>query len=575
MAQRAHGTRRVWVPAVFLGAFALVVFGRLVQLQIIDHTKYAQAAQAELIGKETIFARRGSILDRNGNLLATSVDTWDIYVNSRSWKDAADAVPASEKLGKSLNIDPAELRTTVAQSKQVDVLIKRDVEYELGREIIGDDIRGLIALPNTERVHPEDDTAGSLLGLTGLDNTGLSGIESWYNDTLQGKPGKVVYERDTTGEPIPFGQYVASDPQPGQDLVLTIDRYLQQMAEERLDEAIQQHGATGGDIIIMDPSTGELLALATAPRLKYSTLDLNDPKQLSLLKNTAVSDLYEPGSVMKIVTASAAIDAGLVTPDTTYYDSGVADVYGVQIRNFQNEAWGTQTMTGVLEHSINTGAVFMVEKLGASSFQKYLDAFGFGQPSGIDFPGESGGIFRRPNDSGWSPVDLATQSFGQSINVTPIQMLNAVAAAINGGNLLKPHLVKERVTADGQPHEVKPEVIGRAVSEQTSASLRMMLNKVVEMDAPNQRGRNPINYTAGGKSGTANVPIGGSYNDRQIISFVGFAPLEKPRILLLVKLDDNTDGMTGTGAGGPIFAKLADDVLAYLNVAPDKGPNAR
>jgi cell division protein FtsI/penicillin-binding protein 2 len=558
---------------MFFGAFALVIFGRLVQLQIIEHPRYAKAAQNELAGDDTIYAHRGSILDRNGNVLAASVDTWDIHVSTPSWKDPAVATLSSTRLAQSLNLDAAQLRETVAQTKAVDIVVKRDVDYDTGRDLMKDGVAGVWAEAKSKRVNPEGDTAASILGLTGTDRTGLSGLESSYNDALTGTPGKVIYERDTTGEPIPIAPYVATEPQPGEDLVLTIDRYLQQMAEQRLDEAIQQHGASGGDIIIMDPSNGDILALATAPRLKYSTLDLNDPAQISLLSNTAVSNLYEPGSVMKIVTASAAIDQGVVTPETTYVDTGVAMVSGVPIRNFQNEVWGTQTMTQVLENSINTGAIFMVDKLGASSFQKYLDAFGFGKPSGIDFPGEASGIFRRPTDAGWSPVDLATQSFGQSINVTPIQMLNAVATAINGGTLIKPHLVKETVGPNGVPTEVKPEVIGRAISEQTSATIRGMLNKVVELDPPNESLRNPINYTAGGKSGTANVPVYGSYNDRQIASFVGFAPLDHPRILVLVKLDDNKDLMTGTMAGGPIFSKLADDVLAYLGVPPDKGPN--
>ena len=571
---RAQGTRRVWVPAAFFGAFALVIFGRLVQLQILEHPRYARAAQDELIHNATIFARRGSLLDRNGNMLAASVDTWDIYVNSRTWKVDAQAKTASEQLAKYLNIDAEALRTTVGQSGQVDVLIRRDVDYDVGKQIIHAGVAGLTLLPNTKRVNPDGDIAAPLLGLIGLDNTGLAGIEATYNDALQGTPGKTIYERDTTGDPIPFGQYITSAPKPGADLVLTIDRYIQQLAERRLDQAIREHRATGGSITVMDPATGEILALASRPGLQYSTLNLDDPKTLSLLKNVAVTDMYEPGSVMKIITASAAIDRGVVTPDTTYVDTGVADVYGIPIKNFQDEAWGTQTMTGVLQHSINTGAVFMVKLLGAEIFQRYLDAFGFGKPTGIDFSGESDGIIRRPSDKDWSPVDLATQAFGQSISVTPIQMISAVAAAVNGGNLMRPHLVKAHISADGSRHDVKPEIVGRAISAGTSATIRSMLGQVIAQDRDGT-GRNPRNYTAGGKSGTANVPVINGYNDRQIISFVGFAPLENPRIVILVKVDDNADGKTGTVAGGPIFASLTDEILKYMNLQPDKGPSKR
>lgn len=571
MAQaRAHGGFRVWVPAFVLGLFALVILGRLVQLQIIEHPRYARAARSELIGSETIFERRGSILDRNGNVLATSVDTWDIYVNSRVWKNDATANDASAKLGPALNMEATQLVSTVRQSEAVDVLVKRDVSYEIGEHIIEEKIPGAVLVPNAKRVNPEGDVAATILGLTGTDNTGLAGIESAYNEALQGKPGKTIYERDSIGDPIPFGQYIAEPPQPGQDLVLTIDRYLQQMAEERLDAAIEEHHAQGGDIIVLDPQTGEILAAATRPGLKYSTLDLNDPKQMELLKNPAFNDVYEPGSVMKIITASAAIDQGVVTPDTTYVDTGVVNIYGVQIRNWDFQVYGEQTMTGVLQNSINTGAVFMVEKLGAETFHRYLDAFGFGKPTGVDFPGEAEGIVRRPWDKDWSPVDLATQSFGQSISVTPIQMLSAIAAAINGGNLMRPHLVKARINTDGSRTDVKPQIQSRAISAETSAKIRTMLGSVVSMDPPGV-GRNPSEYTAGGKSGTANVPVPNGYNDTQVASFVGFAPLENPRILVLVKLDRNADLMTGTQAAGPIFREFVEDALHYLNVKPDKG----
>ncbi len=568
--RRGHSSRRTWVPAAFFGTFAVVVLARLVQLQVLNHEAYALQAQAEQTGYSTIYARRGAILDRNGNVLAVSVDTWDVYVNSRAWKDQVKGPKAAQSLAVHLKLNPADLLATVSKGPG-DVLIRRDLDYETGRAIVKENITGVVMLPNSARVNPEGDVGAPVLGFIGQDNIGLAGIESFYNEELMGKPGQAIFERDTTGEPIPFGQYIANDPEEGQDLVLTIDGYIQRLAEERLDAAIKEHRATGGSITVMDPSTGEILALASRPGLRYSNLDLNDPATLSLLKNVAVTDMYEPGSVMKVITAAAAIDKGVVSPDTTYVDTGITYIYDIPLRNFQDEAWGTQTMTGVLQHSINTGAVFMVQKLGAEVFQGYLDAFGFGKTTGIDFSGESDGIIRRPTDSDWSPVDLATQSFGQSISVTPIQMISAVAAAINGGNLITPHFVKARITAEGARHDMKPQIVGRAISAETSATIRTMLGAVVGMDADGT-GRNPRNYTAGGKSGTANVPVINGYNDRQIISFVGFAPLERPKILILVKIDDNADGKTGTVAGGPIFARLTDDILRYMNVPPDKGP---
>jgi cell division protein FtsI/penicillin-binding protein 2 len=277
-----------------------------------------------------------------------------------------------------------------------------------------------------------------------------------------------------------------------------------------------------------------------------------------------------------VVTAAAAIDAGVVTPGTTYFDSGITYAPGapnVPLKNWEDGSYGLTTMTQVLQYSINTGAVFMQQALGTERFQDYLEKFGFGKPTGVDLQGEASGIFRHPDDEGYSPVDVATQSFGQSINVTPMQMLQAVAAAINGGSLSTPHVVKAHVKPDGTRTDVSPQVVGRAISADASDTIRQMLGEVVSQD-PDGWGRNPSKYTAGGKSGTANVPVWGTYDETQIVSFMGFAPLENPRILVLVKLDENQDGKTGTVAGGPIFADFVDRALAYLNVRPEKGPSA-
>ena len=577
---KAQGTRRVWLPAAAFGAFALVLGARLVHIQVVQHDFYAAEAKKELQGDDTIYARRGSILDRNGGVLATSVDTWDIYVNPTAWKDDQVALKASQALAPMLRTDAGQLRATVAAAESGDVRLYHDLPYESGVALIQQGIPGLVAIANTARVNPEGDLAASVVGFIGTDNEGRAGLESAYDEILRGTPGYAIYERDTTGDRIPYGHYVAKEPKAGEDIVLTIDRRLQQIAEDMLADALKEHRAKGGSIIAMDMMNGEILAMATSPGVKYSTLDddlaAGDAESLSILNNKAVTDLYEPGSVVKIITAAAAIDAGVVSPGTTYYDSGIAYAAGapnVPLRNWEDGSYGVQTMTQVLQHSINTGAVFMQQALGTERFQKYLDAFGFGKPTGIDLQGEAIGIFRRPDDDGYSPVDVATQSFGQSINVTPLQMLQAVAACINGGNLITPHVVKARVRPDGSRIEVAPQVVGRAISSATSDTIRRMLGEVIAQD-PDGWGRNPSRYTAGGKSGTANVPVWGTYDETQIVSFMGFAPLENPRILVLVKLDENKDGKTGTVAGGPIFAHFVDEALLYMGVPPEKGPVA-
>ncbi len=570
--QKARPTRRVWLPAFFLGLFGALLAARLFQLQVLQHEAYAAQARRELLGDTTIYARRGAILDRNGGVLATTVAAWDVYLNRSAWPTPALREQAVSGVAAITRIPRAHIEQALRESPGVEIRIATDLDYELGLRLIEAELPGVVLLPDFARVHPEGDLAGSILGFTGLENTGLAGIEAFYNEILQGRPGRAIYERDTLGDPIPYGQYVATEPTPGDDLVLTIDRHLQRLAEERLAAAVKEHKASGGSIIVMDPFTGEILAAATLPALRYSTLqdDLATGQAEGIYKNVAVSDTYEPGSVMKVITAAAAIDAGVVTPDTTYVDNGVVDVEGVLLKNWDDGVYGTQTMTGVLQHSINSGAVFMQQKLGTRLFQSYLEAFGFGQPTGIDLPGEASGFFRRPEDPGYSPVDVATQSFGQSISVTPIQMLQAVAACINGGNIVTPHVLKARITPDGQRIETQPTVARRVISQAASDAVRRMMGDVVAQD-PDGWGRNPAHYTAGGKSGTANIPVWGTYtDDQQIVSFMGFAPLENPRILVLVRLDQNRNLLTGTQAAGPIFARFVDDALAYLGVPPEK-----
>lgn len=565
--QRTPGFGRLWVPTAMIGGFAVMALLRLAQVQVFQHDTYARMAEDELRAVQQVFGRRGALLDRNGNVLATSVDTWDVYVSVQAWKDPAKAETAAAEMARALRLDKEQLKASVRAREFGDLLVSRDVAYETGRDLLKADLPGVVALPNSVRVNPDGDTGAAIIGITGADNTGLAGMEDSQNEVLQGKPGRAIFERDTTGEPIPFGTHITEDPQQGKDIILTVDRFLQQLVERELDLAVKEHRARGGTIVVMDPNSGEILALATSPRLKFSTLDLSDPEQLGLLKNSAVTDLYEPGSVMKVITAASAIDAGVVSPWTTYTDTGVVKIYETELRNWDSQVYGEQTMTGVLQRSINTGAVFMMQAMREQQFVAYLDKFGFGKPTGVELQGEPGGIFRKPEDRGWTPVDPATQSFGQSISVTPIQMVAAFSAAINGGNLLKPRLIKGVVGADGHIQATAPAIVSQPIRPETSAAVRAMLEQVVMPPERGHQGR-PKLYTAGGKSGTANIPVSNGYNDRQIASFIGFAPVESPRVVILVKLDDNADGLTGQVAAGPVFARLVDQVLSFLDVQP-------
>ncbi len=280
--QKARPTRRVWLPAFFLGLFGALLAARLFQLQVLQHEAYAAQARRELLGDTTIYARRGAILDRNGGVLATTVAAWDVYLNRNAWPTPALREQALSGVAAITRIPRAHIEQALQERPGVEIRIATDLDYELGLRLIEAELPGVVLLPDFDyelglrlieaelpgvvllpdfaRVHPEGDLAGSILGFTGLENTGLAGIEAFYNEILQGRPGRAIYERDTLGDPIPYGQYVATEPTPGDDLVLTIDRHLQRLAEERLAAAVKEHKASGGSIIVMDPFTGEILA---------------------------------------------------------------------------------------------------------------------------------------------------------------------------------------------------------------------------------------------------------------------------------------------------------------------------
>ncbi|HWO93933.1 MAG TPA: penicillin-binding protein 2, partial [Dehalococcoidia bacterium] len=448
-----------------------------------------------------------------------------------------------------------------------------ELDYERGQAIIDAGIPGVKAVPASRRIYPEGDLASAVLGFVGKDQVGLAGLEADYDDALAGEPGSAVFERDSFGNEIVIGRREVKPPKPGADLVLTIDRYLQRLVEEELDAALEQHQATGGAIIIQDPTTGAILAMAVRPSFSLLNLDLSDPANEDLYRNRAVTDLYEPGSVFKLVTIAAAIDHGAVTPETPYYDSGLLVIGDSEIRNWNEQGYGTQTIRQVLQNSLNLGSAFAAQRLGAEAFYDYVQQFGFGQLSGIGIGGEAEGHYRTPDMDIWSPVDLATNSFGQGISVTPLQMINAVSAIVNGGELMRPYIVQE-VVAEDHREVTQPQVIRRVISEETSRTMRQLMNDVVD-GVPGHLAQ-VAGYSAAGKTGTANIQdeTSGQYSSTTIASFVGAVPADEPRFVMLIKIDGPRDDEFGSTVAAPIFARLAPPVLEYLKVPPEDVPVA-
>jgi stage V sporulation protein D (sporulation-specific penicillin-binding protein) len=536
---------------------------RLIQVQVVDHQYYAAQAQDEHLHQTTVHAARGAILDRNGYPLATSVSTFDVYIDPRTWKDDGAALAAASKAAPLLNRSVAELITAVRAQQQGDYIAARQVSATVGLRLMTNPLAGVKTVESSSRYYPEGDIASNILGFIGLDQTGLAGVESDFDRELGGLPGLVYFERDGLGNPIPFGQKVGDQPKAGGDVVLTIDRYIQQLVEQELDAQVKQHGASGGTIIVMDPATGQVLAMASRPTFKLSQLNLSDPAQAELYRNRAVTDLYEPGSVMKTITMASAIDQGLVNPDTTYYDSGEANIDGSVIKNWDFSSHGTTTMRQVLQYSLNTGAVWLSGQLGPDRLYDYMKRFGFGTPAGMGLAGEPAGIVRTNHDVGWSTVDLATNSFGQGISVTPVQMLTAISALVNGGRLMRPYIVKEVTGPDGD-RVYQPVVVRQAVSEETSRTLVQMMEAVVD-GQPGHLAQVP-GYTVGGKTGTTTFPN----SSNTLASFVGFSPVSNPKFIMLARIDSPQDASLGGVVAAPIFHNLAPKILAYMSVAPDK-----
>lgn len=560
------------VAVIALGT--IVVVARLVQLQILDHAEYAEEARLTHVNQETLLDRRGAILDRNGYPLAASEDSFDVLVEIKSWEDPAKAEDAAREIAKITRGDWQEMVDTVRNTDVFEVPVAEGLDFSQSELVKELNLHGVRLLRSSHRVYPEGSMATQLLGITGRDNVGLTGLESDLNAILVGLQGSFVYERDALGNPLAIGDQSSVPAQPGANVVLTIDRYIQRLAERELDAAVKEHHATGGTIIVVQPRTGEILALANRPDASLTNPDLSSESALGLLRNRAITDSYEPGSTFKLVTTAAALDAGLVSPGTWWDDTGVFYADGYSIHNWDESANGSQTVTQILTKSLNTGAAWLSSLLGPERFYDYVYRFGFGAKTGVALSGEVPGQVRTPeNDSeGWRSVDLATNGFGQGISVTPLQLAMAVACIANDGRAMKPQIIKEIAGATSTVFE--PEQGAQVITPETARTMLEMMGVVVD-GIPDYL-LDVQGYKLGGKTGTANIADGnGSYKVNgktgefvYVSSFVGVAPLEDPQLAILVKIDEPKDVPWGTVVAAPAFGRIVQDALAYMKVPP-------
>ena len=563
-----RGLRLYALAAAFVAA-GLLLTARVAYIQIARNDYYRAEAKNEHFGQQEVRAPRGAILDRNGFPLATTVEAFDVFIDRAAWQDIDSARQSADFIAPIIGAEPDQLVADVRREKDGFFLAHSGLDYEQGVSLEDADAPGLRLVQATTRYYPEGDIASTLLGFVGRDHVGLTGVEADFDRELGGVPGTIYFERDSVGNQIALGsEQVGKKPRPGGDVVLTIDRYVQRLIEGELESRIASTGALGGTIIVMDPQTGEVLGMASRPGFQLSQLDLSEADH-ALFRNRAVTDVYEPGSVFKVLTAAMAVDLGKVTANSTYYDEGAVFIGPSTIRNWDFSKNGTTTVTQLLQRSLNTGAVWLSQQVGPESFYGYLRSFGIGTSTGVGLSGDEPGLVRSSEDPAWSPVDLATNSFGQGIAATPLQVITAISALVNGGKLMRPYVVQSADTPEGH-RTFEPVVVRQVVKPETSASLTDMMNRVVE-GIPGHLA-SIKGYHVGGKTGTTTEATlaDGAVLNGNVASFIGFGPVDDPAFVMLVKLDFREDRLGGQVAA-PVFAALAPRILAYLGVQPE-GP---
>ena len=454
VATRGLQTRLLLICALFLGC-AVVLVWRLFTLQVREGVHYQQLGDAERRAEIPIAARRGALLDTNGNPLAVTVRYDSVYALGSLVGDV-DRVVA--QLSPVLDVPVARLRSLLDPPTERPVVLRSRVPSAVAEQVKQLELPGIYLDAEPIRQYPEGSLAAQVLGFVGHDFNGLSGLELSFDHELAGTPGAIDTERDTSGQEISLGRRLLTPPREGSDLVLTIDRYMQRVAERLLNQAVLDNHASGGLILIGEPRTGNILAAANSPTYNLTADEIFDPRQADRYKSKIVTDQYEPGSTLKTIAMASAIDQGVVSPGTMMNDTGSINVAGTIIRNWNYAANGPSTMTDVLVHSSNVGMSWLSGQLGPDRLYDYYARFGLGQPTGVRLPGEVTGTMRTPRDAAWTRIDLATNAFGQGIAVTPVQLLQAVSVFANDGQLVQPRLVRGLRGPDGV-EELSPRVV--------------------------------------------------------------------------------------------------------------------
>jgi len=563
----------------------LIIIFRLFYWQFLSGLRSTQDSSLK---ESEIPASRGEIYSSDGFPLVTNQEAFLIYAKPHELDKKAQDIAktlAPDLISEKYATNPAGLNEEELKKKEDEIKQKmeeltkklenknlfwvqlaRKVPLKVKEKIEKSKITGIEFERDEKRFYPEASMAAQLLGFVGFDkfgsDVGYFGLEGHWDRHLRGKNGRLGQEQDPHGLPILVGQYKRIEPKKGTALTLSIDRTIQFIVEEKLKNAVEKYGAKDGTVIIADPQEGTILAMATYPTYNSQLRIEFDEK---LYKNTAVADTFEPGSTFKVIAMAAALDLSAVDPSTKCtICTGPQKIGGFEISTWNKKYYPNSTMAEVIEHSDNVGMTFVSEKLGIDKFYDYIIKFGFGKRTGIDLQEEQAGSVRDKDQ--WRPIDVATASFGQGIAVTPIQMVQAIGAIANGGKLISPRIVTE-IKQNEKEEKTKPENAKQIVSTKTASQItEMMVNAVEKGEA---RAFVPKGYRIAGKTGTAQIPIAGHYDpDKTIASFVGFAPAEKPKFVMLVRFTEPSSSPFGSETAAPTFFSIAKDLFNHFGIPP-------
>ncbi len=552
------------VLGFFTFVFAVIVL-RLFYWQVVKAEELSKLGQIQYGTSIKIEPVRGEIETSDGFPIVANKISYLLFVNP---KEVKDKVNTAKFLAENLEIDRNFLENQISQDLFW-VPVKSGIGPDLKKQIEAKNILGVGFEQQFERFYPEASMAANLLGFVGKDEAGnskgYSGVEGYYDRLLRGKTGAAIQIHDALGRPI-LARANGDDSfgTDGKSLILNVDRSVQFLTEKKLKEGIEKYGARGGMVGIMDPKTGNVLAMATYPSF--------DPKKYQdytddLYKNAFISDLYEPGSTFKPLIMSAAFNEKLLTPQSRCPRcSGPVSVGGYELHTWNDKYYPNTTMLDVIEHSDNTGMIYAAQKLGLAKMVNYLDKYGIGKITGIDLEGETAPLIKPKNE--WYAVDLATTGFGQGINVTPVELLTAFSSIANDGIMMEPHVVGKVLDENGKISTIKPKELGRPLSSAASKVMtEVLVNAVEKGEAKFAKIKG---YRVAGKTGTASIPVAGHYDPNQTIaSFIGFAPASDPKFVMIVIVDRPTSSIYGAETAAPIFFGIAQGLFTYYGISPE------